>query len=215
MANAQYAQFCAVYLNTQKVDNTNPLVYTHRESLNLWDCFLIDYLGKFLFSYLLWNLCNNSAEKTKSSFPSLSPFPLSSETCLRETRAEEWKGRAPCWRGAQVLGTSQEGTGTRVSRALMRTPKPLSASPPLTPGTAQNFFPSSAPHQSIPSFSPVLATPRWELLQQKGNQELSWHTHAAQNRSAGATTLKFGFLYFWIFKATARVCANSFSAHVS
>lgn len=74
--------------------NTNLLPDTHHNSLNLWNCFLIDYLGKFLFSYLLWNLRNNSAEKPKTGSVSL-PFPSLLWDLLR---------RNTCW-GVERQGT--------------------------------------------------------------------------------------------------------------
>lgn len=101
-----------------------------------------------------------------------------------------------------VLRTNQEGTGDNTE--LLCAPQSL----------VMLLHPYLL---TLPTLltSPYLCNPSWELLQQKGSQELSWHMHTAQNRSAGATTLKLWFLCLWIFKAATWVCAHSFSAYVS
>lgn len=119
----------------------------------------------------------------------------------------EWKSRAPVKWGSSAGDNPRRDWGTRVS--FCAHPKASGARPSLPPS------PPYTPHQSIPILLLWLGNSSWELLQHKGSQELSWHMHTAQHRSAGATALKFWFLPFWIFKAATWVCADSFSAHVS
>lgn len=131
-----------MYLNTQKVGNTDLLLYTQYDSFNLWNCFVIDNSGRFLFLYLLRNLCNNSAEKVRAAF-CISPL----ETCSQETCTEEWRGRVPT--PLEWCSGARDKPRRSWDKSEWSSHAPQSAVPPLTPGTAQNFFPSSAPHKSI------------------------------------------------------------------
>lgn len=160
-----------MYLNTQKVGNTNLIVYTHCDSFNLWYRFVIDYLGKFLFFRLLWNLCN-SAEK--SSFLYLPPFPLPSWDLLTRNmhRGVERQGTLLEW-----CSRARDKPRRGWDKSEWSSHAPQYAVPPLTPGTAQNFFPSSAPHQSIPLL-PSLDNSQLRAAAAEGEpRALMTHTH--------------------------------------
>lgn len=176
-------------------------------SLHLWNYCLIYYLVNFLFSYLLWNLCNSLQKRPGAGLSLLLPSPLLRRPAYKKCTQQSRKA------GHLFKWGSSAGDKPRRDRgqewAFLRTSKPCSADPSLTSS------PPCAPQQSIPILLPRPGNSSWELLQHKGSQELSWHTHTAQNRSAGATALKFWFLCFWIFKAATWVSAHSFSAHIS
>lgn len=163
---------------------------------------------KFLFSYLYWNL-SNSLQKSPRAACSLLPdlLPLLRRPAYK--KCTQQNGKAGHMFKCRSCAENKPGRDWGQHWALVHTPKPRDASPSLPSS------PPYTPHQSIPMLLPTPGNPSWELLQQKGSQELSWHMHTAQNRSAGATTLKLWFLCLWIFKAATWVCAHSFSAYVS
>lgn len=74
-------------------------------SLHLWNYCLIYYLVNFLFSYLLWNLCNSLQKRPGAALSLLCLGDLLTRSARSGVERQD-----TCSSGAQVLGTSQEGT---------------------------------------------------------------------------------------------------------